>query len=138
MFIRFCVCLNFFPFSSIINEIIPDDQKEPYDMNDVIFSIIDDDDFLEIMRHFAPNLIIGFSSSPHPADRVTTIINAASSRNARFQCDFIVCIKIYLQISFFLIWWLVINKESLLWMFFLYLTSFHSIIYIKRKPTALI
>ncbi len=43
-----------------IDEIISEDPKEPYDVRDVIKSLTDDSDFLEIMELFAQNLIIGF------------------------------------------------------------------------------
>ena len=43
-----------------LNSIIPDDSKEPYDMHEVISGLLDDDDFLEVQEHFAPNIIVGF------------------------------------------------------------------------------
>jgi methylmalonyl-CoA carboxyltransferase large subunit len=48
-----------FPDESM-NGIVPEDPKEPYDMHDIIGSITDDGDFMEIMEHFAGNIIIGF------------------------------------------------------------------------------
>jgi methylmalonyl-CoA carboxyltransferase large subunit len=44
-----------------LNSIIPDDPKEPYDMMEVITRVVDNGDFMEIMEHFAPNIIIGFA-----------------------------------------------------------------------------
>lgn len=43
-----------------MNEIIPEDSKEPYDMHDIIAGIVDNGDFLEVQEHFAPNIIVGF------------------------------------------------------------------------------
>ena len=43
-----------------LNTIVPDDPKEPYDMHEVIYGVLDDDDFLEVQEHFAPNIIVGF------------------------------------------------------------------------------
>ncbi len=43
-----------------MNDIIPDDPQEPYDMLDIICRVVDEGDFMEIMEHFAPNIIIGF------------------------------------------------------------------------------
>ncbi len=43
-----------------MNDIIPEDPSEPYDMHDVLEGILDDADFLEVQEHFAPNIIVGF------------------------------------------------------------------------------
>jgi len=44
-----------------LNEIIPDNPNKPYDVKDVIHSIVDNNEFLEVHRHYAPNLVIGFA-----------------------------------------------------------------------------
>jgi methylmalonyl-CoA decarboxylase subunit alpha len=44
----------------ILNEIIPENTNKPYDMKDVIHAITDYHEFLEVARHFAPNIITGF------------------------------------------------------------------------------
>ncbi|MDK2975833.1 MAG: methylmalonyl-CoA decarboxylase subunit alpha [Candidatus Marinimicrobia bacterium] len=41
--------------------IIPDSPNQPYDMKDIIYRIVDDEEFLEVSRHFAPNMITGFA-----------------------------------------------------------------------------
>ncbi|NLP14627.1 MAG: methylmalonyl-CoA carboxyltransferase [Clostridium sp.] len=41
-------------------EVIPDDSNKPYDMMEIIASVVDNGDFLEIQEHFAKNIIIGF------------------------------------------------------------------------------
>ena len=44
-----------------LNTIIPDQANKPYDVKDVIHAIADDKEFLEVARHFAPNIITGFA-----------------------------------------------------------------------------
>ena len=44
-----------------LNEIIPDNPNQPYDMLDVIKEIIDDKIFFEVHADFAPNILVGFS-----------------------------------------------------------------------------
>lgn len=43
-----------------LSEIIPDNANKPYDINEVIERIVDNGDFLEIQKHFAQNIVIGF------------------------------------------------------------------------------
>jgi len=40
--------------------IVPDDANRPYDMREVIFKIIDDEEFLEVHQNFAQNVVVGF------------------------------------------------------------------------------
>lgn len=42
-------------------DIIPDASNQPYDMKDIIYRIVDDEEFLEVSRHFAPNIITGYA-----------------------------------------------------------------------------
>lgn len=44
-----------------LNSIIPDNPNQPYDMKDVIHGIVDDGEFLEVHRHYARNIIVGFA-----------------------------------------------------------------------------
>ncbi len=44
-----------------LNVIIPDNPRQPYDMHEVIKNVVDQGDFMEVMEHFAPNLVIGFA-----------------------------------------------------------------------------
>ena len=44
-----------------LNEIIPDNPNKPYDVKDVIHAIVDNGEFLEVQRHYAPNIVIGFA-----------------------------------------------------------------------------
>ncbi|HDO06221.1 MAG TPA: acyl-CoA carboxylase subunit beta [Bacteroidetes bacterium] len=43
-----------------IESIIPSDAREPYDVCDVIRSLTDDSDFMEVQELFAKNIVIGF------------------------------------------------------------------------------
>ena len=44
-----------------LNEIIPDSPNAPYDMYEVIGSIVDDGKFLEVHKDYAKNIIVGFA-----------------------------------------------------------------------------
>lgn len=44
-----------------LNEIVPENPNKPYDVKDVIHSLVDYNEFLEIQRHYAPNIVIGFA-----------------------------------------------------------------------------
>jgi methylmalonyl-CoA carboxyltransferase large subunit len=43
-----------------MNDIIPDNPRQGFDMHDVIARIVDDADYLEVQSHFAENLIVAF------------------------------------------------------------------------------
>lgn len=45
----------------ILNEIVPDDPNRPYDMYEIINTIVDDGEFLEVHKDFAKNIICGFA-----------------------------------------------------------------------------
>jgi methylmalonyl-CoA decarboxylase subunit alpha len=44
-----------------LNEIVPENPNKPYDIKDVIHLIADNSEFLEVGRHFAPNIVIGYA-----------------------------------------------------------------------------
>lgn len=44
-----------------LNEIVPANPNMPYDVKDIIYSIVDDSEFLEIHQHYARNIVVGFS-----------------------------------------------------------------------------
>ena len=46
---------------SKLNEIIPENPNLPYDVKDVIYSIVDNEEFLEVHRHYAKNIVVGFA-----------------------------------------------------------------------------
>jgi len=43
-----------------LNEIIPDNPNKPYDMKEIINLLVDNNEFLEIHKNFAENIIVGF------------------------------------------------------------------------------
>lgn len=44
-----------------LNEIIPDNPNKAYDMYEIISAIVDNGEFLEVQKHYATNIIIGFA-----------------------------------------------------------------------------
>jgi propionyl-CoA carboxylase beta chain len=44
-----------------LDKTIPDSPNKPYDMLEVIKRTVDNGDFLEVHKHYAPNLIVGFA-----------------------------------------------------------------------------
>ncbi|MBN1159537.1 MAG: acyl-CoA carboxylase subunit beta [Bacteroidales bacterium] len=43
-----------------IENIVPDDPAQPYDVRDVVKAVVDSSDFFEIHEHWARNMVIGF------------------------------------------------------------------------------
>ena len=81
-----------------LNDLIPADPNKPYDMKELILSIIDDKHFFEIMPHYAQNMIIGFARmagkpigivANQPAFLAGVLDIDASTKAARFVrfCD---------------------------------------------------
>jgi len=46
---------------SLLDTLIPDNPNKPYDIKDVLRSVIDDGRFFEIQEHFAANIVVGFA-----------------------------------------------------------------------------
>jgi propionyl-CoA carboxylase beta chain len=44
-----------------MNDIIPANSSQPYDMRDVINGVVDPDSFLEVHKDFAENIVVGFA-----------------------------------------------------------------------------
>lgn len=44
-----------------LDSIVPDDPNKPYDMKEIITKVADENNFFEIMPHYAQNIIIGFA-----------------------------------------------------------------------------
>ncbi len=47
-------------FEDSLNEIIPESSTQPYNVIDVIYKIVDNEEFLEFHRHYAKNIVVGF------------------------------------------------------------------------------
>lgn len=81
-----------------LNEIVPADPNKPYDMKDIILKIIDDEHFLEVQPHYAPNIVVGFARmggrsvgivANQPAHLAGVLDINSSAKAARFVrfCD---------------------------------------------------
>ena len=81
-----------------LDTVIPDGANQPYDMKDVITTILDDGEFLEVMELFAPNIVIGYGRvegksvgvvANQPMQFAGTLDIDASEKAARFvrTCD---------------------------------------------------
>lgn len=44
-----------------LNNIVPDNPNQPYDIKDVINNVIDEDSFYEVHENFAENIVVGFA-----------------------------------------------------------------------------
>jgi acetyl-CoA carboxylase carboxyltransferase component len=50
-----------------LDEIIPENPNKPYDILDVIYEIVDEGEFLQVMRNYAQNIVVGFARlNGHP------------------------------------------------------------------------
>lgn len=81
-----------------LNSIIPEDPNKPYDMKEIIYRIVDNNDFFEIHEYYAPNIIVGFARlhgipvgivANQPNYLAGVLDNDASIKAARFVrfCD---------------------------------------------------
>src|SRR3954449_9580219 len=81
-----------------LDRLVPDSPSQPYDMLDLIHVIADEGAFLEVHRHFAKNIIVGFARlggrsvgivANQPAHLAGTLDIDASVKGARFVrfCD---------------------------------------------------
>src|SRR3954471_4152351 len=81
-----------------LDRLVPASPNQPYDMLDLIHAIADEGAFLEVHRHFAKNLIVGFAGlggrpvgivANQPAHLAGTLDIDASVKGARFVrfCD---------------------------------------------------
>jgi propionyl-CoA carboxylase beta chain len=44
-----------------LNSAVPESSNQPYDIRDIIHSVVDDGYFFEVQEHYAPNIVIGFA-----------------------------------------------------------------------------
>ena len=81
-----------------LNDIIPENPNKPYDMKEIIQQVVDMGEFLEVHKHWAPNIIIGFARiggysvgivANQPNMMAGVLDNKASRKAARFVrfCD---------------------------------------------------
>ncbi len=83
---------------SHLDTIVSEDSRKPYDMKELILSIVDDGELLEVHEHYAPNIIVGFARldghsvgivANQPAVLAGVLDINASTKGARFVrfCD---------------------------------------------------
>jgi len=83
---------------SELDNIIPENANQPYDMKEVIEHIVDTESFLEVHKHYADNIVVGFARiagrsigvvANQPASLAGVLDNNASKKAARFVrfCD---------------------------------------------------
>ena len=81
-----------------LDRLVPESANQPYDMHDLVHSVFDDGAFLEVHRHYARNIIVGFARlggrsvgivANQPAHLAGTLDIDASVKAARFVrfCD---------------------------------------------------
>ncbi len=84
--------------NAALNELVPKNPNQPYDMEAVIRAIVDGGDWLEVQEHYARNILIGFARlggqsvgivANQPAHLAGTLDIDASVKGARFVrfCD---------------------------------------------------
>ncbi len=82
----------------LLDRIVPASPNQPYDMLDVIHAVVDEGYFLEVHRHYAKNILVGFARlggrpvgivANQPAVLAGTLDIDASVKGARFVrfCD---------------------------------------------------
>ncbi len=81
-----------------LNDIIPDNPNQPYDMRDVIELVVDQGSFMEVHKNFGDNIVVGFARlagrsigvvGNQPASLAGVLDIDASTKGARFVrfCD---------------------------------------------------
>ncbi len=81
-----------------LQTVIPDNPRKPYDMHDVLASVLDQDSFFEVQQYYARNIIVGFARldghsvgivANQPAYLAGTLDIDSSVKGARFVrfCD---------------------------------------------------
>ncbi len=84
--------------SADLENLVPASPNQPYDILDLIRAVADDGEFLEVHRHFAPNIVVGFARfggqpvgvvANQPAHLAGALDIDASIKGARFVrfCD---------------------------------------------------
>ena len=79
-------------------DVVPDNANKPYDMHDVVARVVDDGEFYEVHRDYAPNILCGFAHlgghsvgivANQPAVLAGVLDISASLKGARFIrfCD---------------------------------------------------
>jgi propionyl-CoA carboxylase beta chain len=81
-----------------LQTIVPDDPNKPYDIKEIILTVIDEGNFLEVMPYYAQNIVVGFARfagrpvgivANQPANLAGVLDINSSTKAARFVrfCD---------------------------------------------------
>ena len=81
-----------------LQNIVPEDPNKPYDMKDIINTVVDEHNFFEVMPYYAQNIIVGFARfggrpvgivANQPANLAGVLDINSSTKGARFVrfCD---------------------------------------------------
>lgn len=84
--------------ASKVKELVPDDSRQPYDMVEVVESLVDHGEFVEVQQYFAPSIVVGFACingesvgivADQPMHNAGTLDVDSSEKAARFVrcCD---------------------------------------------------
>ena len=82
----------------VLRSVVPPEPNRPYDIREIIYHIIDDEDFMEVQAGYAPNVVVGFGRMAgrtvglvgnQPAYLAGVLDINASAKAARFVrfCD---------------------------------------------------
>ncbi len=82
----------------VLNDIVPDNPNQPYDMREVIEGIVDSESFFEVHKNFAESIVVGFARlagrsigivANQPQAFAGVLGNNSSKKGARFVrfCD---------------------------------------------------
>ena len=82
----------------VLRSIVPDEPNRPYDIREIIYHTVDDEDFMEVQAGYAPNVVVGFARMAgrtvglvgnQPAYLAGVLDINASAKAARFVrfCD---------------------------------------------------
>ena len=82
----------------VLRSIVPPEPNRPYDIREIIYHVIDDEDFMEVQAGYAPNVVVGFGRMAgrtiglvgnQPAYLAGVLDINASAKAARFVrfCD---------------------------------------------------
>jgi propionyl-CoA carboxylase beta chain len=81
-----------------LQTMVPDDPNKPYDIKDIITTVVDHHNFFEVQGHYAPNIVVGFARldgrsvgivANNPAHLAGVLDINSSVKGARFVrfCD---------------------------------------------------
>jgi propionyl-CoA carboxylase beta chain len=81
-----------------LDTFVPDNSNVPYDVRDIVRHVVDDEEFVEVHEHYAPNIVVGFARlaghpvgvvGNQPAHLAGVLDIDSSEKGARFvrTCD---------------------------------------------------